>query len=157
MSTMRLAVMAAALGTVLVVNGCAKLVPSTQDNFSAASKMVVTFRDGETLTGRIAEGEDVTYVTFGRVYRATIEEMNPNDILLADAYVQEEYDRFAIQRDRMERSNLHLRDGTTRIRIPRYKIVSVEEIGFDRMKTARGTVFWGFTSFVLSQILGARL
>jgi hypothetical protein len=149
--------LAAVLGLCLFFNGCTKLVTTTTDNFSAASKMKVTFRDGETLTGRFAEGEQVTFVTFGKVYRAVIEDIGPPDIILTDAYVQEEYDAYAVQRERLEGSELHLRDGATRIRIPRYKIVSVEEITFDKWKTAKGTVFWGFTVLVLSTILNARL
>lgn len=147
----------AILAVSLALSGCAKLIPSSTDNFSAASRMVVTFRDGETLTGRFAEGEAVTYVTFGRVYRARIEDVGPPEIVLGNAYVQEEYDQYDVQRARYEDSILKKRDGTTRIVIPRYKIVSVEEIAFDRVKTARNTVFWGFTAFVLAQILSSRL
>ncbi|NNF08062.1 MAG: hypothetical protein HKN21_14965 [Candidatus Eisenbacteria bacterium] len=139
------------------LTGCAKLISSNEDDFSAAKKMVVTFRDGEQLKGRFAEGEDVTFVTFGRVYRATIEDMGPPNIVLTNAYVQEEYDKFEMQRERMEDSVLKKRDETTQIVIPRYKIRSVEEVTFDQVKTAKLAVFWGFTTFILSSILGARL
>jgi len=152
----RLAVLGTAL-VALVVSGCAKRIPSTTDEFSAAKTMVVTFRDGETLTGRFAEGEKVTYVTFGRVYRATIEEMGPPDIILTDAYVQEEYDKYEVQRQRMETATFEVTDGNSRIVVPRYKIVDVEEVTFDKLKTARGTVFWGFTTLVLVGILKSRL
>lgn len=152
----RLAVPALAV-IALAIGGCSKLVPSTEDNFSAASNMVVTFRDGEQIHGSLAVGEEVTYVTFGRVYRATVTDVGPPDIVLSNAYVQEEYDQYEIQRDRLEDSTLRLRDGRTEITIPRYKIVSVEEVTFDRVRSAQGTLFWGFTTFVLSQILGARL
>jgi len=140
-----------------VITGCAKLVPSSVDDFSAATEMVITLRDGETITGRFEEGEKVKYVTFGRVYRATIEEIGPADIILGDAYVQEEYDAYRVQRTRMEGAELYRRDGKTRIRIPRYKIVDVQEVTFDKMKSARATIFWGFTTFVLTRILSARL
>lgn len=153
----RMLVVAPAAALALACVGCAKQTPSTVEDFSAASKHVVTLRDGETLTGRIAEGEDVTFVTFGRVYRARVEDVGANDIILSGAYVQEEYDRFEVQRDRMEDTELYLRDGTTRIRIPTYKIVDVQEINFDIRRTARSSLFWGFTTFVLSQILSARL
>jgi len=149
--------LAAAAGLCISIAGCAKLIPSSTEQFSAAKKMKVTFRDGETLTGRFAEGELVTFQTFGKVYRAVIEDVGPPDILLKDAYVQEEYDAYSVQRDRLSGSDLYLRDGTTQIRIPRYKIVSVEEITFDKWKTAKNTIFWGFTGFVLATILSARL
>lgn len=143
--------------SMLVVGGCSKRVPSTEANFSAAANMVVTFRDGEQLIGRMADGEQVTYVTFGRVYRATIQDVGPPDFVLTDAYVQGEYDRFGVQRDRLENAELYIRDQTTEIRIPRYKIVSVEQVQFDKVVSARNAVFWGFTTFILSQILSARL
>ena len=141
---------------VLAVPGCTKRIPSNTDEFSAAKKMVVTFRDGETLTGKFAEGENITYVTFGRVYKAVIEELGPPDIVLTDAYVEHEYDAYEVQRERMEVSELKITDGTTRIVIPRYKIVSVEEVNFDTMGTARAVIFWGFTFLVTWGILNSR-
>ena len=153
----RMAVYLLAMTFVLAVGGCTKLNPASIDDFGAAKTVVVTLRDGETIKGRISVGEPVTFTTFGRVYRAEVEEINAGNITLTNAYVQEEYERYGIQRDRMQGGELHLRDGTERISIPAYKIVKVEEVGIDRMKSARAAGFWGFTFFVVAKIMSARL
>ena len=100
----------------------------------------------------------MTFTTFGRVYRAKVEDMeNAGNIVLSGAYVQEEYERFSLQRERMEGAQLRITDGTDRISIPAYKIVKVEEVTIDKMKSARASAFWSFTFFVVAKIMGARL
>jgi hypothetical protein len=126
-------------------------------DFGAEKTVLVTLRDGETIKGHIDIGEQVTFTTFGRVYRAEVESIGDNgDIVLADAYLQEEYERYGLQRQRMEGSSLHIRDDTQRISIPAYKIVKVEEVSMDRMKSARAAGFWGFTLFVVARIMNTR-
>lgn len=155
---LRTAGLAVALATMLAVGGCSKLSPASISDFGAAKNVLVTLRDGETIKGHIDVGQTVTFTTFGRVYRARIESIGDNgDIVLSRPYVQEEYERYQIQRERMVNSTLHVRDQTKTIAIPAYKIVSVQEISMDRMKSARAAGFWGFTLFVLSRILSTRL
>jgi small nuclear ribonucleoprotein (snRNP)-like protein len=140
------------------VTGCTKLVPASVDDFGANKTVVVTLRDGETIKGHITKGEKVTFTTFGRVYRARVEDLdNAGNIVLGGVYLQEQFEQFALQRDRMEGSQLRVTDGTERISIPAYKIVKVEEVTTDRMKSARAAGFWGFTGFVVGKIMGARL
>jgi len=141
----------------VAVGGCTKLTRGSIDDFGAAKTVLVTLRDGETIKGRISVGESVVYTALGRVYRARVEDITAGSITLTHPYVQEEYERYHIQRERMQGGKLHLEDGTTRIYIPAYKIVKVERVGFDRMKSARVAGFWGFTFFVVSKIMGARL
>jgi hypothetical protein len=126
------------------------------NDFGALKSLEVTLRDGETISGRIQEGENVTFTTFGRVYRATVEGVDGGNIVLTDIYVQEEYERYRVQRERMESSMLRLRDGTERITIPAYKIVKVEEVSLDRTKSGLAAAFWLFTGFVAAEIMGAR-
>lgn len=155
---LRTAGLAVALATMLAVGGCSKLSPASIADFGAAKNVLITLRDGETIKGHIDVGQTVTFTTFGRVYRARIESIGDNgDIVLSRPYVQEEYERYQIQRERMVNSTLHVRDQTKTIAIPAYKIVSVQEISMDRMKSARAAGFWGFTLFVLSRILSTRL
>lgn len=155
---LRTAGLAVALATMLAVGGCSKLSPASISDFGAAKNVLITLRDGETIKGHIDVGQTVTFTTFGRVYRARIESIGDNgDIVLSRPYVQEEYERYQIQRERMVNSTLHVRDETKTIAIPAYKIVSVQEISMDRMKSARAAGFWGFTLFVLSRILSTRL
>ena len=141
-----------------VLGGCSRLTPSSVGDFGAEKTVLVTLRDGETIKGHIDVGENVIFTTFGRVYRAEVEEIGDNgDMVLTNAYLQEEYEKYDLQRLRMEGSVLQVRDQTNRISIPAYKIVSVEEISMDRMKSARAAGFWGFTFFVVTRILSARL
>jgi small nuclear ribonucleoprotein (snRNP)-like protein len=142
--------------TVLPLTSCTQLSPASVNDFGALKSLQVTLRDGETIRGRIQEGENVTFTTFGRVYRATVESVDGGNIVLTDVYVQEEYERFRIQRERMESSTLHLKDGTERITIPAYKIVQVEEVSLDRTKSGLAAAFWLFTGFVAAEIMGAR-
>jgi len=154
----RIAGLAAALATVFAVGGCSKLSPASIGDFGATKTVLVTLRDGETIKGHIDIGETVTFTTFGRVYRARIESIGDNgDIILTRPYLQEEYERYQLQRERMASSTLHVHDRTETIAIPAYKIVSVQEVSMDRMRSARAAGFWGFTLFVLSQILSTRL
>lgn len=154
----RAAVVVLALLLTGAVSGCTKLVPASVDDFSADKTVVVTLRDGETIKGHIRKGEQVVFTTFGRVYRAQVDDMDEaGNIVLAGAYVQEEYERFSVQRDRMEGAQLRITDATDRISIPAYKIVKVEEVTIDKMKSARASAFWGFTFFVVAKIMGARL
>ena len=158
MHNWRAAVVVLALLLTGAVSGCTKLVPASVDDFGANKTVVVTLRDGETIKGHIRRGESVTFTTVGRVYRARVEDMdNAGNIVLAGAYVQEEYERFSLQRDRMEGAQLRITDGTDRISIPAYNIVKVEEVTIDKMKSARASGFWSFTFFVVAKIMGARL
>ena len=79
------------------------------------------------------------------------------DITLHNPYVVEEYEQFQLQRERMSKSVLHISDGTEQIQIPAYKIVKVEEISIDRMKTARASIFWAYTVLVAGLIFNAQL
>lgn len=151
--------MALALAGSLALGACTQLSPASVDDFGAEKKVVVTLRDGETLRGRIRPGESVKFTTFGRVYRAEVESVDDNgNIVLSGAYLQEQYEAYDIQRSRMEGSELRIQDdGSSRISIPAYKITKVEEISMDRAKSARAAVFWGFTVFVVSQVMSSRL
>ncbi len=147
-----------ALAFTCVLGGCSQLTPASVGDFGAEKTVLVTLRDGETIKGHIDLGESVIFTTFGRVYRAEVESIGDNgDMVLANAYLQEEYEKYDLQRMRMEGSVLQIHDEIDRISIPAYKIVSVEEISMDRMKSARAAGFWGFTIFVVSRILSARL
>ena len=144
------------IAVTLLLSGCARHISSTTEEFSAAKKMVVTMRDGETLTGRFEIGEQVRYVTFGKVYRGTIEDKGPPNIILKDVYLEAIYDRQDVQRTRLEGSDLKVTDESDRLFIPRHKVLSVEEITMDRQKTTRGFFFWTFTSIILGSIISTR-
>lgn len=135
-----------------------KLTPASTADFGAEKSVLVTLRDGETIKGHIDVGENVIFTTFGRVYRAEVESVSDNgDIVLSNAYVQEEYEQYWLQRERMEDATLRVQDETQRISIPAYKIVKVEEVSMDRGRSAWAAGFWGFTIFVASMIMGTRL
>jgi len=147
---------AAVLGA--AVGGCTQLTPASVADFGAEKTVLVTMRDGETLKGHIDLGEKVTYTSIGRVYRAEIESLSDNgDMVLARPYLQEEYGEYALQRERMAESELEVPAEIDKIEIPAYKIEKVEEISFDRMKSARAAGFWGFTILVAASVLSARL
>ena len=142
----------------LPVVGCTKLSPAQISDFGALKNLQVTLRDGETLRGKIQEGQDVTFTTFGRVYRARVESVDPQagDIVLHQLFVQEEYEKFEVQRTRMEDSELRITDDTTRITIPAYKIVKVEEVSMDRRESALAAGFWLWTGVIIADIMGSR-
>lgn len=148
----------AVLSVLLSSSGCTQLSPGTVDDFGAEKRVLVTLRDGETIKGHIDDGSSVTFTTFGRVYRAQVTKVSDNgDITLGHVYVQEEYERYQLQRERMETARLRVQDDTEQIYIPAYKIAEVQEISVDRMKTARVAVFWSYTVLVGAFILSARL
>ena len=154
----RSAAIFAALAAMLIFPACSQLSPAAISDFGAEKTLLITLRDGETIKGHIDEGEAVTFITFGRVYRAEVESLGDNgDIVLTDLYIQEEYERFALQRQRMEGSILQVRDDTQSISIPAYRIVKVEEVSMNRGRSAWAAGFWGFTIFVTSMVMGTRL
>jgi hypothetical protein len=143
---------------VLLAAGCTKLVPAAVTDFGAEKNILVTLRDGETVKGHIEAGSWVTYTSIGRVYRAQVDSVSlGGDIVLKRPYLQEEYGRYSLQHERMSESLLQIPSGLERIEIPAYKIVGVEEVAFDRARSARVTAFWGITLYVATSILGARL
>lgn len=155
---MRKMLQAACLIVPILFTGCAKLLPATLNDLGSAEKVVViTFRDGETLKGRIIENQTVTFQTFGKIYRGEVEEVGDQQIVLKNAYVASEYDRFRVQRERMESGQLKITDESTRIVLPTYRIVKVERQTIDKPKTARYLAFWVFTTSVFAAILNDRL
>jgi len=142
----------------LLVSGCTTLKPAAVTDFGAEKTILVTLRDGETLKGHVDVGSWVTYTSIGRVYRAQVDSVSlGGDIVLKSPYLQEEYGHYSLQRERMGASLLEIPSGVERIEIPAYKIVKVEEVAFDRGKSARAAGFWGVTLFVAASILSARL
>ena len=146
----------------IALTGCSKHIPATTDDFSTAKNLVVTLRDGEQVKGKIEDGENVLYVTRGRIYRATVDRVIPGQsVVLRDAYLEEKYDDYETQRRRYETSELRIEDEEAteivdgRITIPYRHIVSVEETTLDKFKSARRFVFWGFTALVGGFILSA--
>ena len=158
MTIWRSAAYLAAVALVCSALGCSSLSPASVDDFGAEKTLLVTLRDGQTIKGHIDEGETVVFTTFGRVYRADIESLSDNgDIVLINLYVQEEYEKVAVQRERMESSVLRIEGDTETISIPAYQIVQVEEISMDKGRSAWAAGFWGFTVFVASMIMSTRL
>lgn len=149
------------VGLVLValLTGCTRLTPASleQDIGSADKVVLITFRDGETLKGRIIENQTVTFQTFGKIYRGEVERVDDQQIVLKNAYISTEYDRFRVQRERMESGQLRITDQSTRIVLPTYRIARVERVSVDKARTARYGAFWVFTGSVLTAILSARL
>jgi hypothetical protein len=138
--------------------GCTKLVPAAVTDFGAEKNIKVTLRDGETVKGHIQAGSWVTYTSIGKVYRAQVDSVSlGGDIVLKRPYLQEEYGRYSLQHERMSQSLLEIPSGVERIEISAYKIVQVEEVAFDRARSARAAGFWGLTLFVAASILSARL
>ena len=154
---MRFGLLGLALSFVLA--GCSQLSPATLQDLGSADKVVlITFRDGETLKGRIIEDQTVTFRTFGKVYQGEVERVNDNEIVLKNTYISTEYDKYRVQRERMEKGTLHITDAQSeRIVLPTYRIAKVERVSVDKAKTARYGIFWGFTASVLAGILTARL
>lgn len=157
MQAWRKAVTWMAVVFLLPLAGCTKLSPSQVSDFGALKNLQVTLRDGETLRGKIQEGQDVNFTTFGRVYRARVETVDQaGNITLTHLYVQEEYEKYEVQRDRMTDSQLRITDDTQRVSIPAYKIVKVEEITMDRTQSALAAAFWLWTGVIIADIMGAR-
>src|SRR5262245_28072182 len=106
---MRFGLLSLALSFLLA--GCSQLSPATLQDLGSADKVVlITFRDGETLKGRIIEDQTVTFQTFGKIYRGEVERVNDNEIVLKNAYISTEYDKYRVQRERMEKGTLHITD-----------------------------------------------
>lgn len=146
------------LALILVVTGCARLLPASMADLGSADKVIkITFRDGETLEGRVLENHAVVFRTFGKIYKGDVESINDDEIVLKNAFVISEYDQYRVQRERMEAGQLKITDQSSRIVLPTYRIVKVERQTIDRSRTARYMAFWTFTASVLAGILTDRL
>ncbi len=155
---MRKVVLLSCLALILALTGCARLLPASMEDLGSADKVVkITFRDGETLEGRVVENQSVVFRTFGKIYKGDIESVGEDEIVLKNAFVVSEYDKFRVQRERMEAGHLKITDQSSRIVLPTYRIVKVERQAIDRPKTVRYMAFWTFTASVLAGILSERL
>ncbi len=80
----RLSWLLAMLGSMALITGCAKQIPSADLNFETTQKVVITFRGGEEVQGKVAPGKKIELREPGVIWRARVGEVTEDKIVLKE-------------------------------------------------------------------------
>ncbi len=129
----------------LLAAGCAKRVPIEGLEFSPEEKVVLTFHDSSSLTGRIDQDEVVLYRTSELLRRGKIESADEAEIVVRNLVTLTENRSHRYERERMRHFGLYVdEEDSDRLVLNREDVLHVERIVTDKSRTLRQVVFWAF-------------
>ncbi len=128
--------------------GCTKRVPLEEPVFDGRRKVVLTFKDGSELSGRIGLDERIDVVTGGRAYRGVVAELTDEEIILDDCRFVREVGKYTAEQQRMADARVKLDVESASFVFVREDIERVEQVKTDALRTTTQAVFWTFTAFV---------
>ena len=135
--------------TLLALMGCSTRVPLEEPDFSPEEKVVITFDDGTSVTGRIDGGETVIVQSGSDRFRATVEEVDETNIVLGEL-VQLESGNSDFARERMEHFRLYVvEESDDQLVLDRSRILQAERVITDTPRTLRRILFWTFGTGVV--------
>ena len=144
----------AMVGFLLVVGGCAKRVPSPDLTFESGQKVVLTFRGGEEIEGRIAPGNRVELREPQVTWTAIVGDVTEESIGLTDLVRIREADSVEMQVARAADAVFATGEAGVDQTFLRSDIVKVDQVRFDYGKAARTSSFWTCGAVVLTLLLG---
>ncbi len=122
--------------------GCAKRVP-WEGPLEARRTMVLTFKDGSEIRGKINIDEKVELTTGGNVYRGVIEDLTDEEIELRDCRFVRRQGGSQAEEERLSQARVDLgMENIDSIVLQRADIKSTEHVKVDGLKTASRSVFW---------------
>ena len=145
-----------AIAALLMAGGCAKRVPSSDLTFEAHRKVVLTFRGGEEIEGRISPGKQVELREADATWKATVAEVTDEQIGLSNLVRVRDSRGVRLQVLRAEDARYRTEDPVPDKTFPRSDLVRVEQLKVDVGKTARTATFWTYGVVVLTLLLGER-
>ena len=132
----------------LLLCGCSMRVPVQGADFSPEEKVIVTFDNGSSVTGRIDNGETIEYVTGKESFRGFVESVDEQEIVISDLVALADQSNH-YEKERMQHLRLYVDDvDLDRLILNRDDILQVERITPDRGKTVRRILFWSFAAGV---------
>jgi hypothetical protein len=130
------------LSAVLVaLVGCSAHVPVEGLEFSREEKVVLTFDDGSTVTGRIDNGESVIVVDGESMLKGVVESVDESEIVVADIVTLAD-DSAQYQIERLRSYRLYVDEDDQRLILTRDRILQVDRVVTDRTRTIRQVIFW---------------
>ena len=145
-----------ALVLACLVSGCAKRIPVDEGTFEAQEKVVLTFTNDRSLQGRIDTAAHVEYVDQGAIYRATIQSVSDETIVLEDAVLERSANSVEEAAYRLADARIEIDETVPKIVLLRKEIEGVERVGFDGTRTLRNVTYWTLSSAILGLLLGER-
>ncbi len=140
----------------LVLSGCTKRVPVADGAFENTQRVLITFKDGRELRGKIDREGTVEYSEAGIEYRGTVSNVNDVQIVLRDLVkVQTVGSRQEVV-ERMADSRLYLAAPREEVILDRVDIASVERVRADGPRIGRAAGFWTAAGVVAVLILRER-
>lgn len=140
----------------LLPAGCAKRVPVDEGTFEAQEKVVLTFTNDRSLHGRIDTASEVEYHDQGSVYRATIQSVSEETIVLENAILERSAGSVEEAALRLADARLEVTDPVPKIVLLRSEIEGVDRVRFDGPRTLRNISFWTFSGTILGLLLSER-
>ncbi len=136
--------------------GCAKRVPVQGADLDAKLKLVVHFKDGSTITGRIGIDEHVELLTGGMVYRAKVFDVTTEEILLQDCRVLRAGTGNEAEWQRMVDARRGLGQEVREFTFARDQIDRVEHVKLDPLRTASQSAFWTVAGTICAFLLAEK-
>jgi len=141
---------------VLLGAGCTRHVAVPDLGIEATQRVLLVFRGGEEVEGRIAAGNRVILREPGRVYSARIDAVTEERVVLKELILVREQTGVTLQVARAEQARVVATEIHPEKTLLRGDIVRVDRIQMDVAKTARRGSFWVYGAAVLALLLGER-
>ncbi len=144
------------LSSLVIAVGCAKRVESPDRTFEAQQKVVLTFRNGEEILGRVDVGKKVEFREPGTRWTARVGELTEEKIVLTDLVRIQESSGVRMVVDRAADSRMEIAESAPDKLLLRSDITRVDQVRTDAGRTLGVTSFWTFAAAVAVLLLGER-
>jgi hypothetical protein len=134
---------------VSLVPGCSRLVPKETTEVEVQEKVLVTFKNGDLLRGRLDLDESVDVTVGGVVHRGRIVDLNQDEIMVGDAVPVKILGDHRYEAERMVDAKVQPMSTVTSYVFQRGDIDHVEQVTLDGAKTARRIGFWSSVGITL--------
>jgi hypothetical protein len=141
---------------VLLSQGCTKNVPLEDGKFEAQQRVVLTLKDGRTITGHIGPGQHVEYRESNSIYRARVATVGNESIQLDDIILLDQTDSYALVSRRLADARTLVTAAMPPVTVSRADIAKVDEVRFDGGNSIRKSSFWVYGGALVVLLLGER-
>lgn len=146
----------AMIGCFLLALGCAKRVPVADLTYDEHQRVVLTFRTGEQIEGRIAPGQNVVLREPRVVSEGKVKEVDDQKIVLTGLVPIRDADGVEKQVSRLENARVSLEPPAPDKMLLKSDITNVDQVRFDIARTARSASFWTTGAVIVTLLLGER-
>ncbi|MBP6875022.1 MAG: hypothetical protein KBD56_03030 [Candidatus Eisenbacteria bacterium] len=147
---------ALALTILLAAGGCTKRVPVESGKFDAMGKYQVTFADGSSVRGKMNLNEAVEVTAGGNIYRGTIADLSPDEILVENCRLIRKVDSEESEQTRMYEAVRNLEQEPAQFVFKLSDVKQVDRVKVDPLQTATRSAFWALTGIVSAILLSEK-